>query len=436
MRNSTFIYLLISLSLDIITIILVRVIRKSDLMKESLYIFTIILESLIVLYIIYRLCIPFNRILVISLIFKGVASIWNIMNIFVVIWLFPSSKEEKILHHSLRVCLLYLLIECLKLYIRVISIFKVNYVNQNNNNNNQTNCWIEIPNEDEKENLRLKNETHNEIKQLNEENIFLKKENKRLKEVYVKIRNNSIRKKKTEIICEYIKSKYNVEISNDILINKLFWEIRNKCNGLIINKGKYEEIIVTYIKQRIFNYLLCPITCQFYSNPYITPDGQTFDKSAILKKIQKTGVNPITNNVLKSQELLENKLVLDICEVIKLNNDFSLKLFKEIKQLLISKSTQKLYENPYVVSEGNNKGNTKERNNGEHLGKYPNLVIRNMIQQNLEIFDDNFLKFDFVIEPEPNNIISTKKTSIVYYPSKSEVYTPKINKPNKELPTQ
>ena len=59
-----------------------------------------------------------------------------------------------------------------------------------------------------------------------------------------------------------------------------------------------------------------------FSNPYITPDGQTFDKLAIWQQIKKKGVNPITNNKLFQEDLIENKLVLDICEIIKLNSDY------------------------------------------------------------------------------------------------------------------
>jgi hypothetical protein len=74
-----------------------------------------------------------------------------------------------------------------------------------------------------------------------------------------------------------------MNLSTDILFKKLLYEIKEKC-GLVIDKKIYEEIAINYIKQRLSNYLLCPITCQIFSNPYITPDGQTFDKIAIMKK--------------------------------------------------------------------------------------------------------------------------------------------------------
>jgi hypothetical protein len=136
-----------------------------------------------------------------------------------------------------------------------------------------------------------------------------------------------------------------------------------------------------------------------FSNPYITPDGQTFDRLAIINQIKKNGLNPITKNILSQDDLIENKLVLDISEIMKLNYDyFTIQHFQEIKKLLKSKITNKLYEYPCVVYEGSDKGNTKEKYNFEKFEKYPNLVIKNMIKQNLEIFDDNFLKFDIQLD--------------------------------------
>ena len=255
------------------------------------------------------------------------------------------------------------------------------------------------------------NSSKEELNELKRENSILREENKRLKDDKFKMDNNMIRKKKIEIICQYIKEKYNINISNETLLKKFFLEINNKCDGFIINKNKYEEIVLDYIKQKIFSYLYCPITRQMFSNPYITPDGQTFDKLAILRQIKKNGVNPITNNILNQDDLIENKLVLDICEIIKLNSDyFNIQHFGEIKKLLKSKITKDFYKFPYVISQGNDKGCTKEQYSFLNKEKYPNLVIMNMIKQNSDIFDDNFLKFDLEIDYE--NILKIKQNAL------------------------
>ena len=190
-----------------------------------------------------------------------------------------------------------------------------------------------------------------------------------------------------------------------------------------------------------------------FSNPYITPDGQTFDKLAILKQIKKNGVNPITNNNLTQDDLIENKLVLDICEIIKLNMDyFNIQHFKEIKKLLKSKITKEFYKFPYVISQGNDKGCTKEQYSFVNKEKYPNLVIMYMIKQNSEIFDDNFLKFDLEIDyenisiKEPNvikeeeiNEIKEEKEPIMIKEEedqKNNINNEIIYKPKRDLPEE
>jgi hypothetical protein len=105
------------------------------------------------------------------------------------------------------------------------------------------------------------------------------------------------------------------------------------------------------------------LTHKIFSNPYITPEGHTFDKNLIMKKIAQIGKNPITNNKLTSQELIENTLVLDICEKLIQNYDyFNKNIFNEIKNLLKSKETKKFYENPVVINNSYSNGRTKEGN--------------------------------------------------------------------------
>ena len=236
-----------------------------------------------------------------------------------------------------------------------------------------------------------------------------------------------IRNKKIEIIIKYINSKYNANFSKDLLYTKLLFEIKNKC-GLIIDKNKYEEIIINYIKQNVFKFLKCPLTKKFFDNPYITPDGQTFEENIIKKK----GKNPITNKKLKTEELIKNKLVLDIIEII--NNyeyDFNIQHFKEIKEKLISKTTKKLYQNPYVISNGDNKGDTVEENEiFPQPTKYPNLVIKNIIENNLELFDDAFLQFDMKLDED-----YISKNDVIKYKTRNNIDSESIHDAKRELPS-
>ena len=248
---------------------------------------------------------------------------------------------------------------------------------------------------------------------LMEENMKLRKERELLtnKRYYMISKIKEINKAKYQnikiyIVCNYLKSKYETNITKDLLFNKLLSKIKVEC-GLYFDKNKYEEIIIDYIKERISLYFKCPLTNQIFSNPYISPEGQTFDKNAILKIIQQNGRNPITKNKLEINELYENKLVLDIAEILNLNYDyFSIKAFEEIKKLLISKETNKYYENPIVNINTNSQGTTREGSKIEINAKYQNLIIKNFIEQNREILDDNFLKLNFDISDNNNIVIN------------------------------
>ena len=70
-----------------------------------------------------------------------------------------------------------------------------------------------------RQNLNSANEELNELKK---ENSNLREENKRLKDDKFKMDNNMIRKKKIEIVCQYIKEKYNINISNETLLKNFF----------------------------------------------------------------------------------------------------------------------------------------------------------------------------------------------------------------------
>ena len=126
----------------------------------------------------------------------------------------------------------------------------------------------------------------------------------------------------------------------------------------------------------------------FFENPLITPEGQTFDKSYLLKEIQKTGKNPLTKTNLNENQLLENKLVKDLCGIFKSNyNNFNMNTFLKIRKLLINKSTNTFYTHPIVLRNGYTEEGLGINSNEEYL----NRVILNLIEENKEILGDEFI---------------------------------------------
>ena len=186
-----------------------------------------------------------------------------------------------------------------------------------------------------------------------------------------------------------MKKKYNRTFAFDSVYQNLLTEVKNKCN-ININRAKLKEIFLYYIKEKFTECLSCPLTADIFLNPMITPEGQTFDKSYLLKEIQKTGKNPLTRKNLNEAQLIENKLVRDLCEIFRANYDkFSMEDLLEMKNLLINKNTKKFYINPVIIKFGYKKGETEESNNKNE--EYSNKVILNLIEQNKDILSDEFI---------------------------------------------
>ena len=250
---------------------------NDDLISKPLSLSYIIIDAIASFYIIYRL---FNtkKIHCLTICTKFLIAIWNIAFFFVIAFtLTKYTKVEniKILsQNQLRPFLFYELIVVLKLYLHIISLIRIDQSKciENSKNRNKDDYWQEIKIEDSNE-----EEFYNEerLKEKEKENRNLKMENNILKKEKIKADNNSIRNKKIEILIDFIKSKYNINISKDLLYKKLLLEIKDKCE-LIINKKKYEEIIINYIKENVFKFLKCPLSKNYFNNPYITPEGQTF----------------------------------------------------------------------------------------------------------------------------------------------------------------
>ena len=407
MGGVTIFYLSLTLFVYCTTAIFTICRINDGLISKPLSIIYIIIDLMVSIYIIYRFF-YIKKMHSVTKCIKYLIMMWNLAYFIVMICLVNSYTENeekrKFLSQSqLRIFLFYELIATIKFYLHIISFIRTDYCcsnTSNSDNSSKEGCWQEITIKEENEKEQVFN-NEKRLKEIKKENNYLKTENQRLIEEKIKIDSNNIRNKKIEILLNYIKSKYSINISKENLIKKLLFEIKDKC-GIILDQKKYEEIFIKYVKQNVFEFLKCPLTNKLFDNPYITPDGQTFDKNKIIEEIKKTGINPITDKELKLEKLIKNKLVLDIVEIINNHeDDFNIQHFKEIKQKLISNKTKKLFKNPYIIPYGEYKGITIEANEGfTNLTEYPNLVIKNMIEHNLEIFDDNILKFDIELDDD------------------------------------
>ena len=374
-RKSTFIFLATNIVLDFLIILITLIILASDLMDKSLLVTYLIINIAEILYIIYR----FFNIVEISCCFlfiKYLVFLFNWADIAVVLsYIYVDQENHKDLSNKqARVYSFYLFLFISKAFTQLFSRCRFGSFGSMNENNKSGII----------------------------ENLLLRKENQNLKGNTVNLIDDFFKQKKTEIICQYIKSNFNKDINPKELQHRLFLEIRN--SGLFIDKQKYEEIFAYYIKVSFMNYLKCPITGKILNDPVITPDGQTFERKAILEKIEQVEENPITKNVLNKNDLIQNILVLKISEILIFNgNKFNLQHFDEIKKLLTSEKTKKLYEHPYVISDGNDKGKTEEKTSFLATDKYQNLIIMNLIYSNLVIFDNRFKEFDIELGQDYNS---------------------------------
>ena len=407
MRRATFILLVLLLLLYIATIVLSIVSLIYNIIKKGFLITYIVFDSFSAINIIYLFC-CMEKFFFIFFFMKYILFFFNIANIGLIIYT-VFDVDEILPKNKVMIFILSEIFIFMKMYIHIISM-----VNPDPGECDSYNYEFNI------DGIFLDN--------LFEENMKLRKDRELLnnKRYYMiskikEINRAKYQNIKIDIVCNYLKSKYETNITKDLLFNKLLSKIKGEC-GLYFDKNKYEEIIIDYIKERISLYFKCPLTNQIFSNPYISPEGQTFDKNAILKIIQQNGRNPITKNKLEINELYENKLVLDIAEILNLNYDyFSIKAFEEIKKLLISKETNKYFENPIVNINTNSQGTTREGSKIEINAKYQNLIIKNFIEQNREILDDNFLKLNFDIS-DNNNIVINNNNNINNESSERKVF--------------
>ena len=82
---------------------------------------------------------------------------------------------------------------------------------------------------------------------------------------------------------------------------------------------KYLKINLTTSPVSPPNYLLCPLTKELYNLPVISPDGNTFERSAIIECLKKSRKDPISNNPLTEINLFPNYAIADSVSKYKMN---------------------------------------------------------------------------------------------------------------------
>ena len=127
---------------------------------------------------------------------------------------------------------------------------------------------------------------------------------------------------------EITSKKYNKDYYIKQIFLKELKEIKNKY-GLNIDTDKFKEIFLYYIKSKLIENLTDLKTKNIFLNPVITQDGKTYEK----------------DNLRKSDIYVENKLVLEICKILKESGEeLTFENFQKIKELLINKKTCFFYK--------------------------------------------------------------------------------------------
>ena len=274
--------------------------------------------------------------------------------------------------------------ERIKLKDEILVINKKNYKNFQN----------EKTFSEEIDNLKESNDNlEKEIEELKHSKQMMIKDLEKIKN---KLMHENLKIKQLNVIQFYTNKKImSRDYNKDNYIQNIFLkelkEIKNDY-GLNIDSDKFKEISLYYIKSKLIENLTDLKTKNIFSNPVITQDGKSYEKE----------------NINKSSKYIENKLVLEICKILKKSGDkLSFENFEKIKKLLISKETGNFYENPIVIVSGKNKGETIE-DNGKIFG-YKNEVIKNIIEDIRELLDDDFFKFEAV---ETEELISNNTNNI------------------------
>ena len=206
--------------------------------------------------------------------------------------------------------------------------------------------------------------THNNSKQKQMKSLLKKNEELQMKaiEFYLKVEK-----------AKDFKSDNNKSFLKILLLKEI-----NEKYGLFLDSESFKKIGLYYIKSRLTEHLTNKknLNSKLLSEPVIQKNGITLERS----------------NAIQGNKFVENKLVSKIIEILKKNKDLEMIDFITIKTLLKNAKTNNFYDNPVVISKGKNIGETIESNNYDNPN-YKNLIIKNIINDLRDLFEDDF--FDF-----------------------------------------
>jgi len=75
---------------------------------------------------------------------------------------------------------------------------------------------------------------------------------------------------------------------------------------------------MTSEQEAVPDYLICPITCDIMTDPVVDPEGNTYERSAIMQWLVDNPISPITRNPLHINQLVPNRAIREVLE--KFNN--------------------------------------------------------------------------------------------------------------------
>ena len=76
--------------------------------------------------------------------------------------------------------------------------------------------------------------------------------------------------------------------------------------------NQYQEKVITDIDQDLF---CCPLTFEMYKDPYITPNGNTYEHAALIQHLNEVGnFDPLTREYLDESMIIPNRKIRELIE--------------------------------------------------------------------------------------------------------------------------
>jgi len=76
--------------------------------------------------------------------------------------------------------------------------------------------------------------------------------------------------------------------------------------------NQYQEKVITDIDQDLF---CCPLTFEMYKDPYITPNGNTYEYAALVQHLNEVGnFDPLTREYLDESMIIPNRKIKELIE--------------------------------------------------------------------------------------------------------------------------